>query len=430
MYGKLRRGMPWNKLRRRVTALKYKHGKGYLTKVTQPSGCKYSLGDIMAKGSIIKRGDSWRIAYDLPREPGEPRKQKFVTFRGSYKEAEAKLREILRQIDTNTYVDPGKMTLGEFLQRWLEDYCKPNLRQTTVDGYAVIIKKHLIPSLGHIKLAKLRPMHIQEYYTKAMRSGRADGKGKELSPTTVLHHHRLLHRALATAVKWQLLARNICDAVDPPRAKRYNARVYDEVAVARLLELSKGTLLYMPILLTLATGLRRGEVLALRWSDFDQERKLITVDEALLNTSTGPEFNDTKTDESRRMVTLPETIVQELEAHRERQEADRKSAGEFWVESDLICCREDGRQWHPGTFSDSFNRLLKKHELPHIRFHDLRHTHASLLLRQGIHPKVVSERLGHSRIGITMDLYSHVLPGMQDEVAKQLDEKLFKKPPN
>lgn len=382
----------------------------------------------MAKGSITKRGDSWRIAYDLPREPGEPRKQKFVTFKGSYKDAEAKLREILSQIDTNTYVDSGKMTLGEFLQRWHKDYCETNLRKTTVDGYRVIIETHLIPALGHIKLAKLRPMHIQEYYSKAMKSGRADGKGKELSPTTVLHHHRMLRRALQTAIKWQLLARNICDAVEPPRAKRYKASVYDETAVARLLEVSEGTRLYMPILLTLATGLRRGEVLALHWDDYSPELKSLTVDEALLNVSGGPEFGDTKTNESRRRVTLPETIIQALKAHRERQDAEKKDAEEFWQENNLICCLEDGTRWHPGTFSDNFSRLLKKHELPHIRFHDLRHTHASLLLCQGVHPKVVSERLGHSRIGITMDLYSHVLPGIQDEVAKQLDEMLFKKP--
>jgi len=384
----------------------------------------------MAKGHVrqLKSG-SWELVFDLPREPGQKRKQKSVTVKAANKkEAEAKLREILCQIDTNAYVDSGKMTLEEFLRRWLKDYCEPNLRQTTVDGYTVIIEKHLIPALGHIQLAKLRPIHIQEYYSRAMKTGRADGKGKELSPTTVLHHHRLLHRALATAVKWQLLARNICDAVEPPRAKRYRGKVYDEAAVARLIEVSEGTLLYIPILITLATGLRRGEVLALRWSDYDPDTNTLVVDETLLNVTGGPEFSDTKTNESRRMITLPKTIVRELEAHRERQKKEKNHAGEFWQNNDLICCKEDGSRWHPGTFSDNFRRLLQKHELPHIRFHDLRHTHASLLLRQGIHPKVVSERLGHSRIGITMDLYSHVLPGIQDEVAKQLDEKIFNKP--
>lgn len=383
----------------------------------------------MSKGSVrqLKSG-SWELRFDLPCEQSQRRVQKSVTVKAANKtDAEKKLRKILHQIDTDIYIDPGKMTLGEFLERWLKDYCIPNLRQTTIDGYKIIIEKHLIPGLGHVQLSKLRPIHIQEYYTQALKTGRADGKGEKLSPTTVLHHHRLLHRALETAIKWELLTRNICDAVEPPRTKRYKAKVYDEAVVARLMELSKETLLYIPIIITLATGLRRGEVLALRWSDFNPERKSITVDKALLNTSNGPEFNDTKTNESRRMVTLPETIVQELVAHRERQEKDKEAAEEFWQENDLICCREDGTKWHPGTFSDSFSRLIEKHELPHIRFHDLRHTHASLLLQHGIHPKVVSERLGHSRIGITMDIYSHVLPGMQDEVAKQLDEKLFAK---
>lgn len=147
----------------------------------------------MAKGHIrqLKSG-SWELVFDLPREPGQKRKQKSVTVKAANKkEAEAKLREILRQIDTNTYVDAGKMTLEEYLRRWLKDYCEPNLRQTTVDGYRIIIEKHLIPALGHIQLSKLRPIHIQEYYAQAMKAGRADGKGKELSPTTASHLIRM-----------------------------------------------------------------------------------------------------------------------------------------------------------------------------------------------------------------------------------------------
>lgn len=383
----------------------------------------------MAKGSVrqLKSG-SWELRFDLPREPSQERVQKSVTVQAANKkEAEAKLREILRQIDTNTYVDSGKMTLEEFLRRWLKDYCEPNLRQTTVDGYKIIIEKHLIPALGHIKLSKLRPINIQEYYTHALQYGRADGKGKELSPTTVLHHHSLLRRALATAVKWQLLARNICNAVDPPRAKRYKAKVYDEAAVARLLEVSEGTRLYIPILLTLATGLRRGEVLALHWHDFDPKAGTITVDESLVNTSEGPRFDEVKTETSRAVLDLPESVVEELLAHKKRQEAEKIHAEEFWQEYDLIICKEDGTRWHPGGFSDSFRRLLHRHELPHIRFHDLRHTHASHLIRMGFHPKVVCERLRHSRIGTTMDIYGHLFPGAQKEVAKQLDEKLFAK---
>lgn len=382
----------------------------------------------MAKGHVrqLKSG-SWELVFDMPREPGQPRQQKSITVKAVNKtEAEKKLREILRQIDTNTYVDPGNMTVGEFLRRWLTDYCEVSLRKTTVDGYRIIIEKHLIPDLGSIKLSRLKPLHIQDYYSRAIKSGRADGKGKELSATTVLHHHRLLHRAFETAVRWQLLGRNICDAVDPPRAKRYRGQVYDEGAVVRLLEISEGTLLYIPILLTLATGLRRGEVLALKWTDLDDKGNYLVIDKSLLSTSGGPEMADTKTTDSRRLVTIPESITQALEAHRESQKSMKQYAGELWQENDLICCLEDGQGWHPGTFSDNFRRLLKKHELPHIRFHDLRHTHASLLLRQGVHPKVVSERLGHSRIGITMDLYSHILPGIQEDVARQLNENVFK----
>ncbi|MTI82629.1 MAG: site-specific integrase [Firmicutes bacterium] len=387
----------------------------------------------MAKGHVrqLKSGN-WELVFDLPREPGEERKQKSMTVKAANKkDAEKKLREILRQIDEDTYVDPGKMTLGDFLTRWLNDYCVPNRRKTTVDGYRVIINKHLIPALGHIKLAKLRPLHIQEYYTYALQYGRADGKGenKKLSPTTVHHHHSVLRKALGTAVKWQLLSRNVCDAVDPPRTKNYKAKVYDEDAVARLLEVAEGTRKYIPILITLATGLRRGEVLALHWSDFDPQAGTIVVDESLVNTSGGPEFDEVKTESSRAVIDLPESVVEELQAHRERQETEKNYAGEFWQENDLIICKEDGTRWHPGGFSDSFKRLLKTHKLPHIRFHDLRHTHASHLIRMGFHPKVVSDRLRHSKIGTTMDTYGHLFPGIQKEVARKLDETMFRKRP-
>lgn len=386
----------------------------------------------MPRGHIRKRGkNSYEIIYDLPRQPGEKRAQKSVTVRGDRKDAEKKLREILTAIDQNTYTDPGKMTLGEYLRKWLADFSLLNRRKTTEDGYRIIIEKHLIPALGHIKLSRLQPAHIQDYYTRALREGCKDPrrKTKELSTTTVHHHHALLHRVLQTAYKQRLISYNPCDLVEAPRMKKYKAKVYDEAAVARLIEAAEGTVLYIPILITLATGLRRGEMLALRWSDFDPKARTITVDESLLDTSAGPQFDEVKTETSRAVLELPESVVLELLAHKKRQKRERLKAGELWRGEDLICCREDGSRWHPGTFSDAFARLLKKHGLPHIRFHDLRHTHASHLIRMGFHPKVVCERLRHSRIGTTMDIYGHLFPGVQREVAEKLDEQLFKKLP-
>jgi integrase len=388
----------------------------------------------MAKGYVrqLKSG-SWELIFDLPRDPGQRRKQKSVTVKAANKkEAEKKLREMLTSIDQNTYTDPGNMTLGEYLQKWLDNFILLNRRQTTVDGYTVIIEKHLIPALGRIKLSKLQPVHIQGYYTQALLSGCKDSrrKDKSLSTTTVRHHHALLHRVLQTAYKQRLISYNPCDLVEAPKMGKYRAKVYDEADVARLIEAAEGTLLYIPVIITLATGLRRGEVLGLRWPDFDQKAKTITIDESLLDTSKGPLFDEVKTETSWAVLDIPESIAQELIAHKHQQERAKTEAGELWLDEDLICCREDGRRWHPGTFSDAFARLLKKHGLPHIRFHDLRHTHASHLIRMGFHPKVVCERLRHSRIGTTMDIYGHLFPGVQREVAEKLDEKLFSKVKN
>ncbi|MBE3586525.1 MAG: tyrosine-type recombinase/integrase [Thermoanaerobacter sp.] len=379
----------------------------------------------MARGHIRQRGEnSWEIIYDAPRQPGQKRNQKSLTVRGTKKDAERKLREILHQIDTNTYVDPGKITFGQFLNRWLNDYCKINLTQTTYDGYKLNIEKHIIPALGDIRLSKLQPLHLQGFYRQALESGRLDGKGG-LSPKTVHQLHRIIHRALEVTVKWQLLGRNVADAVEPPKCKDYEARVYDEKDVERLLSAAEGTRMYAPILLTLATGLRRGELLGLRWEDVDFKKHTITVNQTLYKTSAGLEIKTPKTKKSRRTITLPASVVDELKRHKANQAKEKLQAGEFYTDHGLVFCREDGSPWNPRSFSRDYRDLLKKHNLPLIRFHDLRHTHASILLRQGVHPKVVSERLGHSQIGITLDIYSHILPGIQEEVAKQLDENIF-----
>ncbi|MBO8136757.1 MAG: tyrosine-type recombinase/integrase [Desulfotomaculum sp.] len=384
----------------------------------------------MAKGHIRKRGkNSWQIIYDAPRGLDGKRKQKSMTIHGTKKDAERKLREILTQIDQNTYVDSGKLTVEEFLLRWLRDYAKVNLAQSTVDGYEIIIKKHLIPALGKYQLDKLQPLHIQEYYARALANGRADGKGG-LSPRTVLHHHRLLHRAFETALKWQLVSRNVCDAVEPPKVDQYESNVYDEEHIGKLIDLLYGTRLYIPVIITLATGLRRAEILALRWKDFNAQKKTITINQTLLKTSAGLQFKPPKTKKSRRTITLPEPIVEELKKHKKDQKKIKLRLGEAYEDNDLICCQEDGTPWHPGTFSSAFHDILEKHNLPHIRFHDLRHTHASILLKQGVHPKIVSERLGHSQIGITLDTYSHIMPGLQEEVANKLGQQLFNRLPD
>ncbi len=277
--------------------------------------------------------------------------------------------------------------------------------------------------MGGYELSKLRPLHIQGFYTSAVTSGRKDGKGG-LSAQTVLHFHRLIHRALGQAVRWQLLARNPAEAVEPPRPQRTEMRALEDAQIALLLKSLEGSRLHAPVLLAVSTGLRRGELLGLRWSDVDLERGCLTVNRSVEQTKQSLRFKIPKTERSRRMVALPSFTVDMLRAHKREQTEARLKLGPAYQNDDLILPREDGSLWPPDSFSTAFAAFVRRSKLPHVRFHDLRHSHATQLLKQGVHPKIVSERLGHSKVGITLDTYSHVLPSMQEDAARKIDAAL------
>ena len=214
------------------------------------------------KGTIIQRSrGSWTLIFDVGRDHRGKRKQKWKTVRGTKACAEQELRRVLRSLDTGGYVEPTKLSVAEYLARWLADYAKPNTAVTTFDRYSDIVKLHLVPALGATLLAKLHPLQIQSHYAEAMETGRRDGSGG-LSAQTVLHHHRLLKGALRQAVKWRLLTRNPAEAVEPPRPERHQIKTLTEDETARLLERTNSTYLNMPILIAVTTGMRRGEVLA------------------------------------------------------------------------------------------------------------------------------------------------------------------------
>lgn len=375
-------------------------------------------------GHIRQRGKhSWAVVLDLGRDSLGKRRQKWHTVHGTKKDAQRRLTELLHQFNTGTYVEPTKLTLGDYLERWLTDYAEPNVAAKTFERYCEIVRKHLVPNLGRFVLAKIHPLHIQDYYSRASRSGRRDGKGG-LSAQTVLHHHRLLRGALKQAVRWQLLARNPADAVEPPRPRRHEMRALDEAETAVLLKAARETDLYLPILLAVTTGLRRGEILGLRWRDVDQKGGTIAVRRSLEQTSSGLSFKEPKSARSRRLVALPKITLEALRSHRSLQAQLRLKLGPAYHDDDLVCAMPDGRPWLPSSLTHSFIRLARAAGLHQLRFHDLRHSHATQLLRHGVHPKVVSERLGHSTVGITLDVYSHVLPSMQEEAAKRVDEAM------
>lgn len=250
--------------------------------------------------------------------------------------------------------------------------------------------------------------------------GRRDGKGG-LSPRSVRHLYTVLSTALRQAVKWQLIPRNPCEAVEPPRVERQERPVADRDRMARMLAESRDTWLYMPILLAACCGLRRGEALALRWEDMDLPAGTLAVRRSASYTREGGlQFKAPKSSKSR-VVSLPTYVVQELRRHRGRQAETKLLAGPGWQDHGLVVTREDGAPRMPDNLTGAFGNLLARHDLPPIHFHDLRHSCATTLLLEGVHVKVVSEMLGHAGIAITMDLYSHVLPSMQEDAARKMD---------
>lgn len=375
-------------------------------------------------GHIRKRGrHSWALVVELDAGPDGKRRQKWETVRGTKKKAEERLAEILHSLNVGTYVEPSKLTVAAYLEKWLETV-KLNVRGKTFERYQEIVGRHLSQALGKILLSKLTPLHVQQYYATAIQSGRLDGKGG-LSAQTVLHHHRILRESLHQAVRWQILVRNPADAVEPPTPTRQEMRALSESETAWLLEASSGTRLHLPILLAVTTGLRRGELLAHRWSDIDFENGRLAVRRSVEETREGLRLKEPKTAKGKRLISLPPLAMDSIRGHRSTQLVEKKKLGSLYRDNGLVLCAPDGEIWKPESFTALYFNFTRRIGLK-LRFHDLRHTHASQLLRAGISAKVVSERLGHSSVGITLDVYSHVLPGMQEEAADRIDAALRK----
>ena len=374
------------------------------------------------RGHIKKRGkDSYSIVLELGRDPATgKRKQQWVTVKGTKKEAEKKLSELLSQMDNGTYVKPEKTTLADYLNIWLIDYAKPNLSPRSFERYESIVRVHLIPGLGSIALINIRPEHIQKYYSSKLESG--------LSARTVRYHHVVLHIALKTAVKWGLTSRNVTDAVDPPKARKSEMKTWDEEEVSLFLGNAKDSQYYALFHTALFTGMRRSELLALRWRDVDEEHCQLSISRGLHQLKDGSfVFSQPKSAKSQRTIALSPSNIAVLKELHEKQKLERMMQGIELNDDDLVFSHPEGTPLRPNTVSRAWSILANRAGIKIIRFHDARHTHASLMLKQGIHPKVVQERLGHSTIAITLDTYSHVAPGMQESAANRFDAAISAK---
>jgi len=375
-------------------------------------------------GSIRRQSKgTWELTIDLGRDPTTGRRRRrYLTVRGTKREAERALAEALHQRDTGTDLTPARLTIADYLRRWLRDCAAQRVAPSTFARYQGIAEQHLIPALGSLRLRDLRPAHIQAAYGAF---SRRDGRGQELSAKTIFEHHAVLREALNWAVRWQLLARNPADAASPPRPQRREMRVLSPEETQAFLRATRASRLHPLMYLAVATGARLGELLALRWQDVDLERGTIEIARtARFFSGRGVVFGQPKTHRSRRPVALSPQTVRVLREHRRQQLTERLRAGPAYRDGDLVFADAQGHPFYDSTVRRAFYGIVRDAGLEHLRIHDLRHTAATLMLRAGVNPKVVSERLGHAKVSITLDTYSHVLPDLQREAAAAMDALL------
>ncbi|NLE95577.1 MAG: site-specific integrase [Dehalococcoidia bacterium] len=381
-----------------------------------------SRGHIQEK----EKGKRYVVVVSQPVDPRTGRnRQKWVTVRGTRQDAEKKLTDLLHKIDTDTLPNPSKTTVGTYLERWLSDYATPNLSPRTVEGYRTIVKNHLVPTLGNIGLQKLTTARVAQYYREMLQHGRHDGRGG-LSSTTVRQHAMVLHKAFETAIQWGLLSRNPADKVQLPRQTRPEWHPFDDEDIRRLLKACSEHRLYPLFQFAIGTGMRRSEIMGLRWCDIDLDRCAAYVTRSLHQLH-NKEYvvRPPKTNAGKRTVMLTPDVVQMLRRYRAHREAHAIVMEVPFDEQSLVFCNDDGSHIRPDYVSAVWRKYAKKVGIAGVRFHDARHFHATMLLKQNVHPKVVQARLGHSTISVTLDTYSHLLQGMQAEAIKDFDQLVF-----
>ena len=366
-----------------------------------------------------------RVGKDANGDWIERRRSGFDTLRA----AEAELAGVLTSMNDGTFVQPSELTLGGYLvDRWLPATAPPHVGFKTWADRRSNLEHHVVPRLGPIPLQDLTPDHLNRLYAELLRDGRVRQEGG-LSPTSIRRIHAMLRKALNDAVRWGLLRRNVVTLADPPparveaSARRRSMQTWSARELRTFLELTREHPLHRAWLVASSTGLRRSELLALRWTTVDLRNAVLTVRSAVVEVDDAEYgLEDTqKSVTSGRTIHLDRRTVAELAQERRDQAALRRTLEADWNPQGLVFARvEDGSWWNPQSVSHAFDRAVRRTGLRRIRFHDLRHTHATLLLQAGVNPKVVSERLGHSSVAFTLDTYAHVMPGMQPEACPAL----------
>jgi integrase len=373
------------------------------------------------QGSVIKyegkRGITWTFVIDVGRDAQGKRIQKWRRGFPTKKAAEAAMRLELHQRHVGTYIEKSPETVGELLERWLTTVIRHKVKPTTLEDYAFTINKHLTPALGHVPVQALTAGTVQAFYSDRIDAG--------IGPRTVQLCHQRLQQALALAEREGIVSRNVCRSTEPPKATPKSGTSWTAEEARRFLSAAESDTYWPLWSLALATGLRRGELLGLRWRDLDLDRQLLTVHQSVVLLNGSPIIQTPKTAASRRTVQLSTDVVAALRKHRLAQ-TERRLASPQWADSDLVFCTRDGKPLNPNNVYRNYQAIIDLAGVPRINLHGARHTHTTLALASGAPLKAVSERLGHAKSSVTLDIYSHVLPDMQDRVVEAIDAALFR----
>jgi len=376
-----------------------------------------------------KETSRWYVVVDLGFGDDGRRKQKWHGGFRTRREAEAARAKLVTEINTGSYVVPGRTTFEEWVRTSWLPMTEPRVKPTTFHSYKRNLELHVVPVLGRKRLQQLTAPVLTGLYARLAQDSE-DGKG--LSAKTISYIHSTLHKVLSDAVDAGLLVKNVAATAKPPRPNRRatgGIQAWDPDELAGFLHAVRGTRLAAIWRLSAMTGMRRGEVLGLRWCDVDLDRARLSVRQALV--AVGYEVvHSTPKSHSARVIDLNAETVNQLRAHRRRQDEERVEWGADYQDRDLVVAKENGEPIHPHTFSQSFERIVEKAGLPRIRLHDVRHTHATLALKAGVPVKVISERLGHESPAFTLKQYAHVIPGMQAEAAAQVAAMIDGSPPS
>ena len=353
----------------------------------------------------------WDIVVELPRDPEGNRRRLVRRGFRTRREAEAKLARVLDSLGKGSFVEPDRVSTGQYLNLWVDGLASLDLKASTIASYTMHVHRYLIPELGQVPLQRLAPEHVRKLLATLSERG--------LSPATARRVHATLHRSLEAARDDRKLAMNPASLGQRklPRVQRHEIQPWSADELRAFLAHTRGHRLYAAFYLLAATGARRGEALGLRWSDIDLAEGRLFIRQSLIVINNVPRFESPKSDRGRALRLDPPAVAV-MKAHRTAQLEERARAGLGRPEPNgLVFTTEDGDLVHPTTFNRLFDKLSREAGLRHIRVHDLRHGYATLALRAGVNPKVVQQRLGHSSISVTMDIYSHVLDELDDQAA-------------